>query len=221
MRLLGTFLNERDITVCAPLLPGHGTEPADLNRVTWQDWVNCVERELLALRERCQTVFVAGLSMGTLLAIHLSVMYPDIPGIVLYSPALKAANSLLPLASLLKHLVKFVPAGESDLTDPEAGPAHLWHYEVRPVSGAAEMWRLQRQVRAEIKDVHVPAIVFYSTLDQSIHPTSGPLTFEGLGSEDKELVTLHNSGHCMTVDTEKESVFARTYGFIVAHANGD
>ena len=38
VRLLGTFLHARGPTISAPLLPGHGTRPADLNRVRWQDW---------------------------------------------------------------------------------------------------------------------------------------------------------------------------------------
>jgi len=96
----------------------------------------------------------------------------------------------------------------------------LWHYETYPVGGAAELLRFQRVVRAELRDVRVPAIIFYSTKDASIHPTSAQRTYDGLGCKDKELVTLHNSGHCITVDSERESIFARTYGFIVAHALG-
>ena len=41
MRPLGDFLHQRGITVSAPLLPGHGTVPEDLNRTLWQDWAAC------------------------------------------------------------------------------------------------------------------------------------------------------------------------------------
>ena len=47
---------------------------------------------------------------------------------------------------------------------------------------------------------------------------SARLLYEHLGSKDKELVVLHNSGHCMTVDSEREAILARSYGFIAAHA---
>lgn len=222
MRLLGDYLNERGFAVSAPLLPGHGTLPNDLNRVPWQDWVATAERVLLDLLSRCELVFVGGLSMGALVTMHLAVMYPEVAGIMLYSPALKVANKLLPLAPLLSRVIKQFPGNsddDTDLTDPGA-PGRLWHYETWPVAGASEMLRLQRVIRAELCDVRVPAIVFYSTLDETIHPDSAKLTFEGLGSEDKEIVTLHNSGHCMTVDSERESIFARTYGFLAAHAGG-
>ena len=217
MRLLGDYLNERGLTVSAPLLAGHGTVPGDLNRVRWGDWVASAEEALLSLLSRCDSVFLAGLSMGALIAVHLAVSYPKVGGIVLYSPGLKAANRLLVLAPIIRHLIKQFPKSEdNDLTDPDA-PGRLWHYHTYPVGGAAELLKLQRVVRAELGDVRVPAMVFRSTRDTMIHPDSARLTFDGLGCDDKELVTLHNSGHCMTVDSEREAIFARTYGFIVAH----
>lgn len=219
MRLLGEFLHQRGVAVSAPLLPGHGTVPQDLNGVRWQDWTTSAQEALLDLRHQREVVFVAGLSMGALVATHLAVMYPDLAGIVLYSPALRAANKLLPLLPLAQLLVKQWLKGPGDLVDPEAAN-RLWSYETYPTRGAHELIKFQRVVRAEIHDVRVPAIVFCSTLDREIHPRSAILAFEGLGSHDKELVTLHNSGHCMTVDAERESIFARTFGFVVAHASG-
>lgn len=214
MRLLGDFLHQRDISVSAPLLAGHGTTPKDLNQTRWQDWLSSAEEGLLSLRARCDLVFVAGLSMGTLLAMH-----HDVAGIVLYSPALKVANKLLPLLPLLGPFVKQWPKEESDLTENGA-EERTWSYPTWPTRGVSQLVKLMRVVLAELGDVHVPALVFYSTLDKVIHPTAGRLTFDGLGSQDKELVTLRNSGHVITVDSERESIFARTYEFIVAHCGG-
>jgi esterase/lipase len=38
-----------------------------------------------------------------------------------------------------------------------------------------------------------------------------------VGSKDKQLLLLHNSGHALTVDSEWELVAERTYAFIQAH----
>ena len=222
MLLLGEYLHAQGLTVSAPLLPGHGTVPRDLNRVRWQDWVVTAEGAFLELRARCRVVFVAGLSMGALLTLHLAAKYPDLGGIALYSPALRLAQKGLFLLPLGRYLIRQWPAGrpeDTDLTDPEA-PGRLWHYNTFPTTGANELLKLRRVVRGEIKRVRVPAIIFYATLDTMIAPNSARLTFDKLGSQDKELVTLHNSGHCLTVDTEREAVFARTHGFILAHASG-
>ena len=218
MRPLGEFLHTKGLSVIAPLLPGHGTTPEQLNQVRWQDWYDTAEQALARLKERCQHVFVGGLSMGALLATHLAARHPDIAGLLLYSPALKVANRLLFLTPLAKYVIKQFPAGsdEVDLTDPEAS-SRLWHYGTFPVGGAAELWALQRIVCAELPGIMVPAIVFYSTRDAMIAPDSARLLYERLGSKDKELVVLHNSGHCMTVDSERQEILARSYGFIAAH----
>ncbi|OGO05619.1 MAG: hypothetical protein A2Y73_01085 [Chloroflexi bacterium RBG_13_56_8] len=217
MRPPGDFLHQQGISVSAPLLPGHGTVPEDLNRVRWQDWVEVARDAFWALRRQCKVVFVGGLSMGSLVVLHLAVLQPDLAGIMLYSPALKVANRLYPLLPLFRSFLKQWPKGSPDLTDPEA-VHRLWTYDTYPVRGAYELMKFQRVVWGEIHRVRVPAIVFHSTLDREIHPTAGKFTFEGLGSQDKELVTLHNSGHVITVDSERESVFARTWEFMVARA---
>ena len=222
MRLLGEYLHECGLTVRAPLLPGHGTSPADMARTHWQDWVAHAEKSLLDLREGCELVFVAGLSMGALVAVHLAASSGGVAGLILYSPALKVADPLLPLAPLAKYFIREMPAppdDQTDLTDPQA-PSRLWHYSVRPTAAAAELYKLQRVVRRELKSIGIPAIIFCSTLDKSIHPTSARRLYDGLSSADKELVMLHNSGHCLTVDSERDVVFARTYGFIAGHSGG-
>jgi len=220
MRPLGEYLHAQGLTVSAPLLPGHGTKPEDLNRVRWQDWVATVEEALAELRAKCPTVFVGGLSMGSLLTLHLAAAHPDLAGIALYSPALKLRQKGLFLLPLARYLVKQWPAcrpEDTDLTDPEA-PGRLWHYDTFPTTGANELLKLRRVVQGKLGKVRVPAIIFYATRDQMIAPDSAQVVFDRLGSQDKELVTLHNSGHCLTVDSEREAVFARTYGFILAHS---
>src|SRR5688572_23289268 len=71
MRLIGDDLHQRGLTVVAPLLPGHGTTVADLSKQLWQDWVSHVDLALTELKSRCETVFVAGISLGSLLTLYL------------------------------------------------------------------------------------------------------------------------------------------------------
>ncbi|MFN2222790.1 MAG: alpha/beta hydrolase, partial [Candidatus Promineifilaceae bacterium] len=56
MRPIGAFLNERGLTVMAPLLPGHGTRVEDLNQVKWTDWTAAAEEALAELQARCSKV---------------------------------------------------------------------------------------------------------------------------------------------------------------------
>jgi len=216
VRLLGTFLHERGITVSAPLLPGHGTQPGDLNRVRWQDWTTCVDEALAQLSTHCEVMFIGGLSLGSLITIYVSAHHPELTGIALYSPAVAIRNWLIHLVPLLKHFVPFWPASESDAVAPEA-PGRLWTYDVIPTHGAHEVYKLMKAARRLLPDIVVPAIIFHSTLDQEIAPHSAQLTYERIGSADKELVTLHNSGHNILVDAEWEAVAEKTYEFIHTH----
>jgi carboxylesterase len=217
MRLVGDYLHQRGYTISGPLLPGHGTTPDDLNRSRWTEWTECVEDALIDLRTRCETVFVGGLSMGSILTLHLAAHYPKISGAIVYSPATWVSNRLLFLTPVLKYFVPKRPqSGESDLTDPEAD-GRLWSYDEDPVVAAHELWKLLRRVRRALPRVICPTLVIHSTLDSAIHPDSARRTYERIGSTDKELETLHNSGHCITVDSEWESVAQKTYEFIQAH----
>jgi carboxylesterase len=74
------------------------------------------------------------------------------------------------------------------------------------------------RVRRLLPRATQPLLIVHSTLDCSIHPNSARLTYERVGSADKELVTLHNSGHVITVDSEWEAVAEKTYEFIQAHS---
>ncbi len=217
MRLVGDYLNARGLAVSAPLLPGHGTDVDDMNRHCWSEWTAHVEQALGDLQSRCSTVFVGGLSMGSLLTLYLSAYHPELPGAILYSPAVVVADRLIYLTPILKYLIRKRPrSGESDLTDPEAD-LRLWSYEEEPVPAAHEILKLIRRVRRLLPQVTCPLLIIHSTLDQAIHPNSARYTYERVGSADKELVTLHNSGHCLTVDSEWEFVAEKTYEFIQAH----
>jgi carboxylesterase len=72
MRRIAPVFQQYGLTVSAPLLPGHGTTPADLNRQRLEDWLDHVHASLSDLQRTCPTVFIGGLSLGSLLALHVA-----------------------------------------------------------------------------------------------------------------------------------------------------
>jgi carboxylesterase len=221
MRRVGDALHQRGLTVSAPLLPGHGTTVEDMNRCKWTDWAGHVEGALANLQARCETVFVGGLSMGTLLTLYLAASHPELSGAVLYSPALLVADRLVYLTPVLKYVIRKRPKSgdsDSDLTDPRA-KLHLWSYEENPAVAAHELLKLIFQVRRRLPRVTCPLLIVHSTLDRAIRPDSARFTYDRVGTPegDKELVTLHHSGHCLTVDSEWQFVAEKTYQFILEH----
>ena len=213
MRLVGDYLHERGYTVSGPLLPGHGTTVQDMNRCTWRDWADHIEGAYQTLGARCDKVFVGGLSMGTLLTLNLAAGHPEVPGVVLYAPAARVSNRLIYLTPVMKHVLPvWHDSGESDLGDPEA-ESRCWSYEASPVRAAHELLKLIYRVRRLLPHVTCPSLIFHASRDRHIRAEGSQYVYERIGSEDKELITLANSGHALTVDQEWETAAGKTAAF--------
>ncbi|MCD6345027.1 MAG: alpha/beta fold hydrolase [Anaerolineae bacterium] len=214
MRRLGDYLNARGCTVSAPLLPGHGTTLAEMNRYGWRDWVAGVESAYTTLQARCEQVFVGGLSLGALLALWLGAQHPEARGLLVYSPVLWVADRRAYLMILLRFVVRSLSiTTTADLQDPAAA-AWVGGLERAPVPAVDQLLRLQRRVRRLLPRVQVPALVVYARGDQAIHPRCGPETVRRLGSADVETLVLEHSGHNLVVDREWERVAEVSYRFI-------
>jgi carboxylesterase len=159
-------------------------------------------------------VFAGGLSMGTLLTLNLAANHPEIPGVVLYAPAARVDNRLLYLTPVLKHVLPvWQKSGENDLGDPQA-KALFWSYSAYPVRAAHELLKLIRRVRRILPKVRCPALVFHAARDMHINDEGTRYVYDRIGSQDKELVVLANSGHALTVDQEWETAAKKTAEFL-------
>ena len=217
MRLVGNALHQRGLTVMAPLLPGHGTTLSDLSKQHWQNWTQHVNLALTDLRSRCPAVFVAGISLGSLLALYLAAEYPDLKGIALYSPLVKMSGGFaIHLVPVLKYFVHTLRKRPEFVTNPDALD-QLWDYPKVSLFAVHEMARLRVWVQALLPRVTCPSLLIYSTLDRLIAHNSAQFTFDHLASSDKTLIALHNSGHDVTLDSEWQKVADQTYQFICSH----
>jgi carboxylesterase len=205
------------MTVLAPLMPGHGTTWQDLSTRTWQEWARAAESGLATLRSRCQTVFLGGLSMGSLLTLYLAAHHPELAGAIVYSPAVIVRNRLIWLTPVARYFLKTLRnSTKTDLVDPDA-PGRTWSYEYYVVPAVYQVLRLQLEVRRLLPTLRVPLLIVYSPRDQMIHPSSAAYTYARAGSQDKQMMALERSGHALTVDVEWEQVAERTYKFILEH----
>ncbi|TXK89896.1 alpha/beta fold hydrolase, partial [Parageobacillus sp. SY1] len=72
---LAEYLQKRtDWVIKTPILPGHGKR-LQLKGITYDQWFQAAERELQALMEICETVYVIGFSMGGVIAVYLAEKY--------------------------------------------------------------------------------------------------------------------------------------------------
>lgn len=216
MRPMGEYLASKGLTVLGVRLAGHGTVPEDLLGVRWQDWAASVREGWEWLKARCGRTFVGGLSLGGLLALDLAAQEP-VDGLILLAPGLIARDwrvRLLPVARFFLTWDEPEPGQQgADLTDPEAWN-RIWCYERRPVAAAYEVLKLQRRVRRLLPRIACPALIFQGVRDQAVVPRGAQVIYDTIASARKELVWLENSGHCLTVDSEREAVWERSWEFI-------
>ena len=217
MRPMGAHLAEQGLTVLGVRLAGHGSTPVDMAATGWRDWVGSAEKGLQELQDRCEQVFVAGLSMGGLITLHLAAHHPLAGVIVMSAPAYISdwRFRFLPLAQPFLRWV--VPNIESDLTDPEAQD-RLWSYNRLPTRAVVSFRQLLFLVRRELGQIRVPVLIMQGAHDHHIPHDSAQILYDGLGSTDKEVIWWPNSGHALTVDSEREAIWARAYDFINARS---
>lgn len=210
VRLLGSILHQRGHTICAPLLPGHYTHPADLNRVSWRDWVNTVESGYQQLKASCQHVFVGGESTGGLLALYLASQHPEAVGVLTYAPALKLNLTWFDRLRLplIAQFVPYVPKASKDDDLPWQG------YPVNPLKGTQQLLKLQRVIHRLLPQVHQPILIVQGRLDETVHP-SVPATIANRVSSD--VVAIHwmrRSSHVVILDKELDRVSEITLDFM-------
>ena len=217
MRPMGEFLAGKGITVVGVRLAGHGTSPEEMARTTWRDWVASAEEGLQELKRRCRKVFAAGLSMGGLIVLHLAAHH-SLKGVIAMATPAYIPDRRFRFLPLVQHFIRWVkPEIKPDFTDPEA-EKRISSYKILPTRCLVSLGQFLCLVRRELPQVKAPVLIMQGEKDHHIPQESARIIFERVGSEEKEIVWWPNSGHCITVDSEREAVWARAYEFIERHS---
>lgn len=206
---IAEYLHGLGFTVHAPLLAGHGTTPEDMEKTGWRDWVRSAEAGYEIVAAHAARVYVIGLSMGGLLALHLAATRSVVGVVAMCAPIwLKKRTALL--APILRHFVRFTPKGSPA---PRLAP-DLWSYDRTPVACVPHLLRLIRIVRSELRAISAPALVVQGARDQTVRPESARFIVEHLGSRAKSLLMLANSGHLVTLDQDQQTLFSAIASFV-------
>jgi carboxylesterase len=196
-----------------PLLPGHGTSWQEMNRTRWPDWYGAVERAFDRLRDRCDQVYVAGLSMGGTLVLRLAEQRgQQVAGVIVVNPSLASTRPAVKYA--LPVLQRFVPslAGiGSDIAKP--GVTEL-AYDRTPLKALHSLSQLWRSTRADLGRITAPVLLFRSETDHVVEPLSGRLLRESTNAGLVEERVLAGSYHVATLDHDAPEIFAGSIDWI-------
>jgi len=235
MRIVGKGLNRAGFTVVGVQLAGHCGSEDDLVATTWEDWYASVEAAAEELRGRVDRVFVAGLSMGAVLALRLAAVRPSwIAGVGVFGATFHYDGwsigwvgrlaFLMPLAKRLgigrhRSFIEQPPYGIRDERlraqisaamfsgdSAAAGlPGNPWH-------ALAEMVELSRDVRRRLPDVVAPCFVAHAAEDDIASVANADLVARRVRGP-IEMLLLSDSYHMITIDRERRMLIERTADF--------
>ena len=194
-----------------PLLPGHGTTPKALARVSYTDWVSAVVAAHDALAQRHERVYAVGLSLGGLLAFALAERR-TLRGLVALAVPLDLGWVVHRGVPWLHHIVRQLPKTPAIL-DVEARRRHPG-YDRMPLAAVNQLLRLAGEVRAGLSRVEAPVALIFSRLDPTVPVRNAELLLRSLPPGDRELHWLERSGHVLPVDFEQAVVAQRVVEFL-------
>ena len=127
LSLLAEAFHARGFGVEAPLLAGHGTCLDDLMPVQPIQWLEQIDDVVDRLLDQGQRVVVAGLSLGSILALQAGMRRSSVEAVIAYSPPIVSGDPRALIAPLLCLLFPSVPRPIDDFVDP-ATAERLWKY---------------------------------------------------------------------------------------------
>jgi len=232
VRFVAQALSRQGYTVFCPLLKGHGGSDLLLNTTTWQEWLGSAERGFEILKQRCDTVLVAGQSAGAMLAIHVAAKHQDeIAGTVFYSPTFWPNGWAIPAhfrafriirQRWLANLFNFherAPYGLKDdrirsfvLESLQKDGRALDDIFGRRGGTVFEFGRLARSAKKNISKLTKPALVFHSREDDQAHISNAWQAVSRMKGH-VDMVVLDDSYHLVTLDRQRGLVVDRTVEF--------
>jgi len=211
MKFLAGDLHGRGYTVLIPRLAGHGTQPRDLGRVHWSDWLLSVEDGLDLLSGVAEQVVLIGQSMGAVIALTAAAEYPVAAVVGLSTPNFVYSGAQVLLARALGAFG--LMAGKHSPEHPELGARRQADYPAYaryPVRIIPELARLQLAMRAALPAVSAPVLL----VDVGIGTTSLDEIHARLGASIKEKLWLDELDHSLVRDEKRQIVFDAIAAFL-------
>jgi carboxylesterase len=217
MHWMGEYLNKQGFTVLGVRLAGHATHPEDMIRTNYCDWLASVEDGFQLLSGLAKRIYIMGLSMGGTLSLATAAYLP-VKGIVAMSTPYKIPDDpRLKYTEIISKLVPYMPKSKTapgvGWFDPQAWREHIF-YPRNPTRSVGQLNKLLAEMRAALPQVKAPALLIHSRDDHDVWSESMPAIYRDLGSTDKQMLWIENSGHVITRDAQRETVFKAAADFV-------
>lgn len=217
MRLMGEALQSKDISVLGVRLAGHATQPEDLKRTLWRDWLASVEDGIHMLSDICDKVFIAGLSLGGILALVAASRYQQLKGAIAIATPYNLGNDWrLKFARPLSLVIPRIEKKGSEIRDLTTAREHI-DYPAYPTKGIAEVQDLTKVLHHSLPKIRIPVLLINSRADHTVPLWHSDKMLQEMISGDVERLIIEDGGHVITEDIGREKAFEAAFQFIKRH----
>ncbi len=218
MRWMGEYLNGFGYTCLGIRLAGHATDPEDMIRSNWTDWVASVEDGFSMLRGLTDKLLLVGLSMGGILSLLVAARLETMGVIGLSTPYKLPDDPRLRRIDWIAKIIPYMPKSDEEpgasWFDKEAFREHI-SYPQNPVRSIGQLNQLLGEMRAALPNIRVPVLLIHSKDDRYVPPENMEMIFADLkNASDKTKLYVTGSGHVVTRDAARHQVFETVHQFI-------
>ena len=238
MKPIAQRLVKQGFSVMCPALAGHCGSLADLKKSRWQDWYRGIEQAFKALKDKHSQVYVAGLSMGALIALLLANEHGEsVDGICLLSttffydgwnmPHIRR-KLLLPIVlnTPLKYIVHWnekPPYGikcertramvHSVLEKRDSQASEKVGIFRTSALTLLESNRLIKATKKILPHVKAPTLIVHATEDDTASVKNAHYVAKRIASRDVESFFVDDTFHVLTLDKRRADVASRMAEF--------
>ena len=170
-----------------------------------------VEAECLELLARFDSVYVAGLSMGGLLAIKLAAKLPVKKAAFISAPIF-VQDKRAPLLAFLRFFIHYLPKHKKNYQELQK---YCISYAKMPTKPLVSLFKMLNECKNKLlSEIKIPCLILQSKTEHTVQPRSAEYIYNKLATAaGRRLVWFEHSGHILTLDREHEAVFKEIADF--------
>ncbi len=214
---LADFLHQKGYGVYLVRLAGHGTHPAELDKINYQSWLTSFGRGYAVMKHSYPKVIFGGFSAGALVALIKSTTL-ECAGVFAINPALIMKGwetSLVPAVAGWNHLLEALSVERGQLPWVEHHPENPdTNYEQVYLDGILALRDLAENCRDVLSKVKAPLQIIQGTEDPVIDVRSAKEILKKVSSLKKDLKEIPFERHVIVDGERSQQVFKEVARFV-------
>tara|TARA_B100000131_G_C17940645_1_gene542157 strand:- start:75 stop:830 length:756 start_codon:yes stop_codon:yes gene_type:complete len=192
---LAEFLGKEGYHTIAKNLPGHGLTAEDCNRMKYNDWFYHIKEDLAKLSSESEKLYIIGGSMGAVLSLYASSIFP-LNGCIVGGTVLKFKNPFT-VNIINRFLCRFVKIREKkkQASRELRNSIKFYGYKQYPLLALNEFRKMNKIVIKNLSKIKCPTLIIHSNNDRLSLKNNVDLVYNNISSQKKEKIYVENAHH--------------------------